>query len=255
MDYKVEIINKIIEDIFSSVRKDNSPLVLAEVEQTLNNWSYENLIRLEFFMRRKTNFGKYIAKEGINVLLAFKFICEGGGNPEFDENDKAETVLATTENNPENQECSFLSIVVYKRDESYITGEIKARKTFEINRDIASTFKIDSFSVPYPLLCLEKWTMTDLHSCGIYSFNPFAFYQDLNDEVDGSNLRKGDGRAYYVLAWDTDKVYSVIQQINSLLPNTNYSENEKNKIKMIEERLSKHCQSNTIVKFSFYFDA
>lgn len=254
MNSKLEIISKIVDNIFPSSRKGNSVLPLGELEKTLNEWTYENLIRLEFYMRRKTEFGKYIAEEGVNVLLAFGWVADVGGNPEFDKSDKATTENEVTENSHENQRGLFLSIEVYKKDDSYITGEIKARKNFEINRNIASKFRIDSFRVSYPLLCFEKWSMTDFHDCGIYIFNPLAFYQDLNDEVDGSNLRKGEDRNYYMLAWEVDKVYPIIKQINQILPNSNYSKNEVNKIKTIEERLSKHFESNTIVKFGFYFD-
>lgn len=255
MNSKLEIINKIVEDISPFIRDENPILSLEGAEQALNEWSYENLIRLEFFMRRKTSFGKYIAEEGVEALFAFQMLIDVGENPEFDERDKADVSVTEPENNHENEEGTFLSIVIYKRDASYITGEIKARKAFEINQEIAATFKLDSFSVSYPLLCFENWTTTNLHDCGIYAFNPFAFYQDLNDEIDGSNLRMDVDKSYYMLAWDTDKVYAIIKQINALLPNFNSSENEKTKIKVIEERLSKYCESDTIVKFSLYFDA
>lgn len=255
MNSKLEIIHKIVADISPFIREENAVLTVEELEQALNEWSYENVIRLEFFMRRKSHFGKYIAEEGVDVLFVFEMFSDIGENPEFEEKDKTAISAAATADNPDTEEGLFLSIVVYKKDASYISGEIKARKAFEINQKRAATFKLDAFSIPYPLLCFENWTTTNLHDCGVYAFNPFGFYQDLNDEIDGTNVRKDHDQSHYMLAWDTDQVYAIVKQINALLPNANYADHEKTKIKMIEDRLSKYCDSNTIVKFSLYFDA
>jgi hypothetical protein len=255
MDSKIDTIKVIIDNIYNSIGKIKPNFSRAELEQLLNEWTFENVIRLEFYMRRKTKFGIYIAEEGLEVLWAFDFICGGGGNPEMDESDKANSSDDYSTISHDHEEGSFLSVTLYRKNETYITGEIKSRKIVEINQSIASKFKIDAINIPYPLVCFEKWTMTDLHNSGIYVFNPLGFYQDLNDEIDGTNLRRGEAREFYVLAWETEPIYSIIKQLNTVIQYANYSEIEKSKITKIEEFLSKHIHESSIVKFSLFFDA
>jgi hypothetical protein len=86
----------------------------------------------------------------------------------------------------------YWQATAYKKDESYITGEIKSRGLYEFNMDLARNFRTSqTVQFRHGVIFFEELSRSNyLTDYGLSGLSDLFFYFNSDDLVDGSNLRR-----------------------------------------------------------------
>lgn len=109
----------------------------------------------------------------------------------------------------------YWTAVSYKKDASFISGEVKSRQCFEVNIPLARKFKASKVDFRGGVQAFESIRKNAVdYMYGIYSFGEMFFYFNADDLVDGSNIRKVSSEEYYGICYSPSESLKTLKKIS-----------------------------------------
>ena len=144
----------------------------------------------------------------------------------------------------------------YKKDSSYIKGELKSLKWYEADLEQAHAFKMEAaFAVLHNDLDSHRvvLAMKNHYSLGIYELGEVSFFLNFSNNVTGWGCYSegGENRS---LMFDATAVLSVINRIidgfDAIEDKVKNPDEELSELKDLKEQLEKVAQIDGLIEFS-----
>lgn len=111
----------------------------------------------------------------------------------------------------------YWSVKSYKKDDSYITGEVKSRELYEFNLKKASDFLIQKVSSRHGVqLFHEIIDSSNIYeNFGLFDKNEMLFFLLSEDLIDGTTLREDDNDDSFGLLCKPNKALLTLEKISN----------------------------------------
>ncbi len=148
----------------------------------------------------------------------------------------------------------YIRVSSYRKDPSFVKGEIACRGIYEINIIEAKKHQVRYHGMHHPIQGFEKWTYSSFgNTTGSWYINPFGFYNDVNDLINGQNILQVSSTELMGIAWNPTVILNQVEALYKALLTSNFlglEESEMAEMMYLIELLKEAVEENLIVDFS-----